>query len=82
MGDCDTASPTPPPPPPPSPTPPAPTCGGDISGDSGVLESSADKTCKWLIAVSDGFAVQISFGSFDVSIILTDREGVKTKLTL
>ena len=49
------------------------TCGGDISGEDGVVESSADKTCKWLIIVTDGFAVEISFGSFDVSIILTYR---------
>ena len=45
------------------------TCGGHISGDSGVVESSGDKTCKWLLAVPDGFAIEISFESFDVSII-------------
>ena len=43
------------------------TCGGHISGDSGVVESSSDKTCKWLLAVEDGYAIETSFESFDVS---------------
>ena len=47
------------------------TCGGHISGDSGVLESSAVNTCKWLLAVADGFAIEISFESFDVSVTVT-----------
>ena len=42
-------------------------CGGDISGESGVVETSGNKTCKWLMVVPDGFGIQISFGSFDVS---------------
>ena len=42
-------------------------CGGHFSGDSGVVESYADKTCKSLLAVPEGFAIEISFGSFDVS---------------
>ena len=45
------------------------TCGGHYSGDNGVVESSGAKTCKWLLAVPDGFAIEISFESFDVSII-------------
>ena len=45
------------------------TCGGHYSADSGVVESSGDKTCKWLLAVPDGFAIEISFESFDVSFI-------------
>ena len=43
------------------------TCGGHVSGDSGVLESEADKTCKWLLAVDDGYAVEMSFESFNVN---------------
>ena len=46
------------------------TCGGHISGDSGVLETSGVKTCKSLLAVPDGFAIEISFESFDVGIII------------
>ena len=46
------------------------TCGGHISGDSGVLETSGAKTCKSLLAVPDGFAIEISFESFDVGIII------------
>ena len=44
-------------------------CGGHFSGDTGVVESSADKTCNWNLAVPEGFAIEISFGSFDVSIV-------------
>merc|ERR1712038_1290619 len=43
------------------------TCGGHYSGDTGVVESSGDKTCKWLLAVPDGFAIEISFESFDIA---------------
>ena len=46
------------------------TCGGHITGNSGVLETSGVKTCKSLIAVPDGFAVEIGFDSFDVSMIV------------
>ena len=31
------------------------------------MESSGDKTCKWLLAVDDGYAIEMSFASFDVS---------------
>ena len=49
------------------------TCGGHYSGDSGVVESSGAQTCKWLLAVPDDFAIQISFESFDVSIIIINN---------
>ena len=48
-------------------------CGGHFSGDSGVVESSADKTCKSLLAVPEGFAIEISFESFDVSFITISK---------
>ena len=38
-----------------------------IAGDSGVVESSGDRTCRWLLTVDDGYAVEIIFGSFEVS---------------
>ena len=47
------------------------TCGGHVSGDSGVVESSGAKTCKWLLAVPDGFAIEMSFESFDVSVTVS-----------
>ena len=47
------------------------TCGGHVSGDSGVVESSGAKTCKWLLAVADGFAIEMSFESFDVSVTVS-----------
>ena len=43
------------------------SCGGHVSGDDGVLESQEDNTCKWLLAVEDGYAIEMSFESFNVS---------------
>ena len=31
-----------------------------------MVQSSGANTCKWLLAVPDGFAVEISFESFDL----------------
>ena len=36
-----------------------------------MVESSGAKTCKWLLAVPDGFAIEMSFESFDVSVTVT-----------
>ena len=52
------------------------TCGGHISGDSGVVESSGPitftssgtgkKICKWLISATSGEAIQLTYQSFNV----------------
>ena len=52
------------------------TCGGHISGESGVLESSGElpftssgnniKSCKWLLVATSGDAIELSFENFNV----------------
>ena len=52
------------------------TCGGHISGDTGVLQSagglpftssgSGTKVCKWLLAATSGDAIELSFETFKV----------------
>ena len=43
------------------------SCGGHKFGDSGTVEASGAKTCKTILRVEDGSAIQISFSSFQVS---------------
>ena len=42
-------------------------CGGHVYGDSGTLDALDDDKCQWMIRVDDGFAVEISVITFDVS---------------
>ena len=49
-----------------SPTNPG-TCGGHHYGDSGAVESSGAKTCKWLLRVDDGFGIKLSMETFSVT---------------
>ena len=52
------------------------TCGGHISGEEGVLQSSGSipfttsgtnkKVCKWLLSASSGDAIELSFENFNV----------------
>ena len=42
-------------------------CGGHVYGDSGTLDALNDDKCQWMIRVDDGFAVEISVITFDVS---------------
>ena len=51
-------------------------CGGHVTGDLGTLQSQADNSCKWLLAVSDGHAIEISFESFDVSYLAAAHTNV------
>ena len=36
-------------------------CGGHVTGDLGTLQSQADNTCKWLLAVA--FVIQRVFSN-------------------
>ena len=44
------------------------TCGGHVSGASGVLQSSGSqkKVCKWLLAANTGDAIELSVQDFNV----------------
>ena len=44
------------------------TCGGHVSGASGVLQSSSSgkKICKWLLAANTGDAIELSLQDFNV----------------
>ena len=42
-------------------------CGGHVYGDEGTLDALDDDKCQWMIRVEDGYAVEISVITFDVS---------------
>ena len=42
-------------------------CGGHVYGDSGTLDALDDDKCQWMIRVDDGYAIEISVITFDVS---------------
>ena len=40
--------------------------GGHITGSSGMLDALDDDKCNWFFSVEDGYAIEISFITFDV----------------
>ena len=52
-------------------------CGGDLTGDSGVIESPGfpsryphDANCEWKISVDDGSRITLTFVDFEVCLII------------
>ena len=48
-----------------------------FSGTEGVVESSGESApngCKWLLAVEEGMAIEMSFESFNVNICFKDLD--------
>ena len=44
-------------------------CGGHVYGESGTLDALDDDKCQWMIRVDDGYVVEISVITFDVSFL-------------
>ena len=55
-------------------------CGGHIYGQSGIMDALDDSKCQWYIRVEDGYAIEISVLTFDVSWSILDFESLVFRL--